>query len=121
MTICIVSVPLNVITATVSRSGIARAGMIYNLTCNVSKIVDGLINSPTATWTTAGGVTVSNGNDITVLTMVNDEFSSSTLIFDPLRTSHEDNYNCGGTLTSPALEIALTSSSPGKVSVESEI
>ena len=84
-------------------SGTARTGMIYNLTCTVSKTVDGLMNSPTATWTTAGGVAVSNENGITVSTMTTSETAVSTLTFNPPRTSHNERYSCDGTLTSPAL------------------
>ena len=100
------SVPPTAVSATVSSSGTARAGMIYNLTCTVSKTVDGLINSPTATWTT-GGVAVSNGNEITVSTMTTDEAAITTLTFDPLRTTHNHQYSCDGTLTSPALDTPL--------------
>ena len=58
-------VPPDAITATVSSSGTATAGMVYSLTCNVSKTVGDLTNTPTATWTT-GGEAVNNGNGITV-------------------------------------------------------
>ena len=81
--------------------------MVYSLTCNVSKTVSGLTNSPTATWTT-GGVAVTNGNGITVTGTTGDMTVTSTLTFDPLRTSHEGSFVCSGTLTSPALNTALT-------------
>ena len=80
--------------------------MVYNLTCNVSKTVDGLTNSSTATWTT-GGVAVSNRNGITVSTMSTETAAVTTLTFDPLRTSHDGRYSCNGTLTSPALQAPL--------------
>ena len=114
-------VPPNAITTSVSRSGTARAGSIYNLTCTVSKTVDGLINSPTATWTIGRvGETVVNGNGIDVSTMTNDTTSISTLTFDPLRTSHDGRYNCDGTLTSPALETALMPFTVETLYVQSE-
>ena len=112
------SVPPTALTATVSDSGIARAGMVYNLTCTVSKTVGGLINSPTATWIT-GGVVVINGNGITVSTMSTDAANIITLTFDLLRTSHDDVYSCDGTLTSPALEGELTRSSMETLQVQS--
>ena len=112
-------VPPDAISASVSRSGTARAGMIYNLTCTVSKRVGGLINSPTAMWTT-GGMAVSDGNDITVSTITTDTTTTSTLTFDPLRTSHGGSYSCSGTLTSPALETPLTSSTLEEHRVQSE-
>ena len=92
--------------------------MVYNLTCTVTKTVDGLINSPTATWTT-GGVAVSNGNGITVSTMSTDASKMATLTFDLLRTSHDGGYSCDGTLTSPALERELTRSSVETLQVQS--
>ena len=80
--------------------------MMYSLNCTVSKTVAGLINSPTATWT-IGGVAVADGNDITVSSTNEDVSTTSTLTFDPLRTSHEGIYTCGGILTSPALDTPL--------------
>ena len=80
--------------------------MIYNLTCTVTKTVSGLINSPTATWT-IGEDAVSNGTDITVVTMNGNVVSTSILIFDPLRTSHGAQYSCNGSLISPARDAAL--------------
>ena len=101
-------VPPTALTATVSSSGTARAGMVYNLTCTVSKTVGGLINSPTATWThVSTGMAVTNGNGITVSTTTDDMSVTSTLTFDPLRTSHEGSFVCSGTLTSPALNAPL--------------
>jgi hypothetical protein len=91
--------------------------MVYSLTCTVSKTVDGLSNTPTATWTTTGGVTVTNGNGITVF----NETSASTLAFDLLRTSHDGRYSCDGTLTSPALEAELVRSTVERLFVQSEM
>ena len=108
------------VVATVSRSGTARAGMMYSLNCTVSKTVAGLINSPTATWT-IGGVAVANGNDITISSTTDDMFSTSTLTFDPLRTSHEGIYTCGGALTSPALDIRLMPTVVENNNVQSKI
>ena len=102
----ITSVPPDAVTASVSRSGTARAGMIYSLTCTVSKI-SGFVNSPTATWT-IGGVAVSNGNNIIVSSTSSDKSSTSTLTFDPLKTSHGNIYSCDGRLNSPAPLITST-------------
>ena len=114
-------VPTTVITATVSSSGIARAGMIYNLTCTVSKTVGGLINSPTTTWTDVStGMAVTNGNGITVSTMTTDTANISTLTFDLLRTSHIGTYRCDGTLISPGLDTPLMPSTVETLQVQSE-
>ena len=118
------SVPPTAIAATVSSSGTARAGMVYSLTCTVSKTVGGLINTPTATWTTGREnerVAITNGNGITVSNTIFNETASSTLTFDLLRTSHNDRYSCDGTLTSPALEAELMRSTVETFFVQSEM
>ena len=102
-----------------SSSGAARAGMVYNLTCNVSKIVTGLINSTTVMWTTEGEA-VTNGNGITISTISTSETAISTLTFDPLRTSHNGRYSCDGTLTSRALDEALMPSTMAELNVQSK-
>ena len=114
------SVPPTAITAIVSSLGTARAGMVYNLFCTVTKTVGGLINSPTATWTT-GRVAVTNGNGITVSTLVTSETAILTLTFDPLRTSHNGQYSCDGTLTSQALDETLTPSMTMELRVQSQL
>ena len=86
----------------------------------MSKTVDGLINSPTATWT-AGGEAVTNGNGITLSTMAINETAVSILTFDLLRTSHNGRYSCNGTLTSPALETELVRSTVETLFVQSEM
>ena len=113
------TVPLNAITATISSSGRATAGMVYSLTCTVSKTVGGLTYSPTALWTT-GGVAITNGNGITVSGTTGDMTVTSTLIFDPLRTSHEGSFVCSGTLTSPALDTALMPSATEDLEIQSK-
>ena len=113
------TVPPDAITATVSSSGTATAGMVYSLTCNVSKTVGGLTDSPTAMWTT-GGVAVTNGNGITVSGTTGDTTVTSTLTFNPLRTSHEGSFVCSGTLTSPALDTALMPSAMENLEIQSK-
>ena len=105
--------------ANVTSSGTPRAGMVYNLTCNVSKTISGLANSPTATWT-IGGVAVSSGNDVIISDSTDDRSALSTLTFGPLRTSHEGSYTCEGTLTSPALDMPLTPSTVEPLRVQSK-
>ena len=114
------SVPPTSLTATVSSSGTTRAGMVYSLTCTVSKTVEGLINTPTATWTT-GEAAVINGNGITLSTTTFNETAASTLTFDQLRTSHNGRYSCDGTLTTPALETELMPSTVETLYVQSEM
>ena len=113
------SVPPDAVTATVSSSGTATAGMVYSLTCNVSKTVGGLTDSPTAMWTT-GGVAVTNGNGITVTGTTGDTTVTSTLTFDPLRTSHEGSFVCSGTLSSSALDTLLMPSATENLEIKSK-
>ena len=113
------SVPPTAITTAVSRSGIPRAGTIYNLTCSVTKMICGLINSPNATWT-IGGVAVMSENGITTSVVSSGTAAFSTLTFDPLRISHGGIlFECCGSLISPALEQPLTPSTFETVVVQS--
>ena len=106
--------------AVVSRSGTARAGMAYNLTCTVSTTVNGLVNSPTASWINITGMMpVSTGNNITVSASSDGMTAVSMLTFDTLRTSHNDAIMCVGSLNSPALETALMPSVREDLSVQS--
>ena len=105
----------------VTRMGIARAGTVYNLTCTVHK-VDGLVNSPTASWINVTGMMpVSSGNGITVSTSSDGVSAVSTLTFDPLRTSHSGAYICVGSLNFTALRTPLMSSVEEELSVQSNI
>ena len=114
------TVPPDAVTATVSNSSVtATAGMVYSLICNVSKTVSGLIDTPTATWTT-GGVAVTNGSGITITNTTGDTTVTSTPTFDPLQTSHEGGFVCNGTLTSPALDTALMSSATENLEIQSK-
>jgi hypothetical protein len=93
--------------------------MVYSLTCNVSKAVDGLTNSPNAMWT-SGGETVTNGNGTTVSTVISNETAISTLTFNPLRTSHSKFYNCTGSVDLVVHSSALFASMSRRVNIQSE-
>ena len=60
-----------------------------------------------------------SGNGVTISILSTGTASLSTLIFDPLRTSHGDIYKCYGTLISPALNAPNTSSPFETVVVQS--
>ena len=93
-----------------STPGTAVAGMAFNTTCAVSKAVEGLINSPTVIWTFSNGTAVSNENGVSISTYTTNTDAISTLVFDPLKTSHGHRYVCKGALSSPALNLPLNSS-----------
>ena len=112
-------VPVNAtIQANISRSGTARAGERYTLICTVSKTIGGLLNFLNVSWTT-GEQTVTNDNSMTVSTTVGNTSSVSILTFNPLRTSHGRNYDCRGSLESPALTRPLATSGQERVNIQS--
>ena len=112
-------VPPEPLTATVRSFGINRAGLSYSLSCIVSKVVDGLrlINSPIATWS-IGGEAISNSDNVSVSNGMNN--GTTTLHFNPLKTSYHGRYICNGTLTSPALDTPLMSSTLEVLRVQSK-
>ena len=79
--------------------------------------MNGLTNSPIATWSTGGGA-ISNATGITVSTNYS-EVTLSTLTFDPLRTSHSGQYRCDGILISQALDEPLRPSRMVELRVKS--
>ena len=99
----IFSVPSEAVQISIERSGISIAGETYTLTCNVS-VIRGLTNSPSVIWTD-GTMSITNESNVTVLTTVGNSYSISLLTFNPLRTSHGDDYTCRGAIDSPALNL----------------
>lgn len=114
------TVPPMPVRATVDELGNATAGQILRLTCTANKTVDGLLNQPTATWL-IGATPVTDGDDI----MVTTDGSTSTLTFNPLKTSHASSdtqvYTCEASIDSPALNQPRTMSVTQTLSVKSEL
>ena len=102
-----------------STPGTAIAGMAFYITCAVSK-TEGLINSPTVIWTFLNGTAVSNENGVSISTYKTNTDAISTLVFDPLRTSHGRRYVCKGALSSPALNFPLNSSTKLELWIQSK-
>ena len=67
--------------------------MNYTLRCEVTRLVSGLTNTPTAVWETNSAEEIVSGGDILDLPFTN------------LRTSEGGRYVCKGSLTSPALAV----------------
>ena len=67
--------------------------MDYTLRCEVTRLVSGLTNTPTAVWETNSAEEIVSGGDILDLPLTN------------LRTSDGGRYVCKGSLTSPALAV----------------
>ena len=113
-------VPSNAIQVSIERSGIATAGEMYSLACNVSAI-SGFVNPPSVAWTVGGrAINTTNGSGITLSNLTGALFALSTLIFDPLRTSHSDVYTCGGSIASAALETPQTTDMQVRITVQSK-
>lgn len=112
-------VPLRPLNAIISTSGMATAGEMYSLNCTVNKTINGLLNSPTASWT-IGGIAINEDSRVAIVTIPGDVVYTSILTLQPLRTSDASgSYSCGGRLTSPARTDPLTVSMSQSVVVKS--
>lgn len=78
------------------------------------------MNLPAASWTNEGQ-SVSNGGGITVSTIIGDSASMSILTFNPLRTSHRGEYDCSGSLESPALTMSFMLSEREQLNTQSNL
>ena len=72
----------------VTPSGSNTAGEQYTLTCSAS--VDGTTATPSFQWLGPDGMMVTTTDSL----MITVTPSSSILQFDPLQSSHEENYIC---------------------------
>ena len=116
------AVPPDPISAAINSSGSNVAGSEFTLTCSISEDISGLIAMPNAIWLNPDGGAVMPGNDITIVTPPpSDRVVISTLTFNPLRTSHEGEYTCSGTITSPAQEGIISVRQQRDVSIQSKI
>lgn len=114
------SVPNSAIEVNISTFGNAIAGEYYNMTC-ICKNIYGLVDSPLALWT-IGNDSISEGTDVYVINEVNGLVSTSTIAFNPLKTSNAapQGYSCHGYLTSPALITPLSLSIHYQLYIQSE-
>ncbi|KAL5486438.1 hypothetical protein EMCRGX_G018913 [Ephydatia muelleri] len=92
------SIIVSVHTIDISTSGSPVAGQMYTLTCT-GRIVGDTSLTPVVAWNNSNGA-VTNGNDITV--------SNGVLTFNPLHTSHGEQYTCQSTLSSPISSTTAT-------------
>ena len=115
------AVPSDPISAAISSSGNNVAGSEFILTCTISEDITGLVAMPTAIWLNPDSEPVLPGNDITIATPPpSDRVAITTLTFNPLKTSHNGEYTCSGTITSLAQEGTIAVSERGDVSVQSK-
>ena len=115
------AVPSDPISATVNSSGSDMGGSEFTLTCTVSEDISGLVAMPTAIWLNLDSLPVIPRNDITIAApSPSDRVAITILTFNPLKTSHDGEYTCSGTITSPAQEETIAVSERGDVSVQSK-
>ena len=106
-------VPPNSIMAITSHEGTAIAGETFTLICSIEKKIDGLLNSPMASWIFTqeyGSHSVRNAST-----------NRSVLTFDPLRTSHAGQYTCVGELFSLAYPMNISTQTNTNVNVQSKL
>ena len=113
------TVPSNPINATVSRTGAPVAGSEFTLGC-IIQAVPGFSNMPTAVWRDADGAVITTSGDITIQTTPGSETTVTTLTFNPLKASDDGEYECMGTLTTPAQPDALTVATREVLQVQSK-
>ena len=72
------------------------AGSEYNLTCVVSKLIDGLTEMPSALGERFAGVQISS--EVALESSRTGVMAMAVLRFNPLKTSFSGGYRCRGTL-----------------------
>ena len=90
------------------------------MTC-MCKHINGSVDSPVVVWT-IGNDSVSEGTNVYVVNEVKGLVSTSTVAFNPLKTSNAapQGYSCYGYLTSPALNTPLSSTIHHQLYVQSK-
>ena len=110
------TVPLIVLKTTITdEPDNVIPGVQYVLTCTVTKLLDGLINTPTVEWLDSGMNNIHGVNGIST-TISNSGVSQLT--FFQLKTSHAGSYVCQGNLSSPASPTELTQSVAHDISLQ---
>ena len=100
-----------------TTEGAAIAGQQYRIVCTVA-FPTGLTNPITVQWYGLDG-RISSGGGITLGdTLMSATNITSSLEFDPLRTSHGGQFSCRATLTSSAPPYSLTRSVDVDILVE---
>ena len=94
------------------------AGSRLTISC-AATVTDGLVSPPDITWrNSADTVIVTDGAlpNVSLTQMGN----TVSLTFDPLRTSHGDQYTCRATISIPAASVNIENSEPFEVNVQSK-
>lgn len=95
-------VPIDDVQVSAMTEGVATAGQQYRIICMVMFPL-GLTNPVTVQWYGSNGLIASNGGGITLgETLAYATNITSSLDFNPLRTSHGGQFSCRATVTSSA-------------------
>ena len=96
----------------------AEAGSMLTLSCAVA-VIDGLVNQPDITWLNSADTVISDGvlPNVSLSQMNN----TVTLTFDPLRTSHGDQYTCQAVLKITAANVNIETTESFDLNVQSEL
>ena len=100
-------------------SGNSTAGEVYSLTCDVS-LSQNLRQSPVIEWVGPDGNVIDNTTLRDVSLTSSSPFTTMTLLFNPLRTSHRGMYWCKATLSDMDASIMIMNNSSATISVHRE-
>ena len=115
----ILPVPIDDVQVSSMSQGEAVAGQQYTIICTVAFPL-GLTSPISVQWYGSDGL-ISNGSEITVGEALTSATNiTSSIHFNPLRTSHGGQFSCRATLTSPAPPYSLTRSVDIDILVEGE-
>ena len=114
MCVCVRTVPVSVLSVSITSPSAVVAGSDYTFRCEVTKVILGLANTPTAVWEDSEDQITTGGNVI----ITNPSTGVTELSLTGIRTDQAEEYQCKGTLTSPALVVARETTSSVSVIVD---
>ena len=96
----------------------ADAGSMLTLSCAVT-VIEGLVNQPTITWVNSADTVITDGvlQSVSLSQMGN----TVSLTFDPLRTSHGDQYTCRAVLKITAANVNIETTRSFELNVQSKL
>ncbi len=113
--VCVCTVPESVLSVSITSPSAVVAGSDYIFRCEVTKVILGLANTPTAVWEASDGQQITTGGNVII---TNPSTGVTELSFTGIRTDQAEEYQCKGTLTSPALMVARETTDSVSVSVQ---
>ncbi len=106
--------PVSVLSVSITSPSAVVAGSDYIFRCEVTKVILGLANTPTAVWVASDGQQITTGGNV----IITNPSTVTELSFTGIRTDQAGEYQCRGTLTSPALVVARETTDSVSVSVQ---